>query len=324
MFAPLLLTALLQSQTAQPAIAAVLTKESGSVQLTRGTVIIEGKLRERLVDGDKVKVSTPGTALVAFQSTREVWRLSAGSAVKVDGNRLATISGAPPVLVTKLTAGKSDPKGKRTVGLAGVLRGSARGIEPIGAVRQGPIVIDWVSEAWVASARVEMYTVEGVMVWSFDAPDPSTTRVEVPATAIKPGEWYQVQVLLGGQKGADGLARRERRQTEIKLLSKDEATELKSSEEAISVALKDDVFTLGDTLGELYASYALISEFRKSIAIGYKERAEGPEAFFRLGDLYLLAGFRPEAMAAYTKAWDLGNRDPELKEAIRLLSGGGQ
>ncbi len=319
----LLLLALVP-QTSEVRAAGVLTTETGSVELVRGTESRRARTRERLSVDDKLTVSSPGKAMLTVIATREVWRLDSGAKVSVGQSKLTSLAGPKPVLITKLAEVKRDPKGKRNIGLSGVLRGSARGIEPIGALRSGPVVLSWSSDAWVASAKVEMYTVDGLLVWSHDVNDATVTSLEIPSSVTTPGEWYQVQVLLSGVKGADGLSRRERRQTEIKLLSKDERSELEGAEASINTAFKEDTFTLGDTLGELYATFAMAIELKKSVSIGFKDKAESPEAYFRLGDLFLLAGFRPEAMVSYSRAWDLGNRDPELKEAIRLLSGGGQ
>lgn len=324
MIFPALLLLSFINQSAALKTAGILTIESGTVQLTRGETTRAAKVRERILESDSLTVSTPGNALVTLQSTREVWRLEGGAKVSIGAAKIVSRSGAKPTFVTKLSEVKKDPSSKRTIGLSGILRGGARGIEPIGAIRSGPVKLSWSSDAWVASAKIEIYSMDGVLVWSHEGGDPAKTTIEVPQSALKHGEWYQVQVLLTGQKGADGLMRRERRQTEIKVLSSTEKSELESAEGAIKIAFKDDTFTLGDSLGELYATFALANELKKSIAIGFKDKVEGPEAYFRLGDLFLLSGFQPEAMVAYTRAWDLGNRDPELKEAIKLLSGGGE
>lgn len=316
----LLLTALTAQSAPLPKLVGTLSVADGKIRVERAgrDPVMAGRyFRLRL--GDRLTIVERPTATASLDATREMWRFPARGSWEVQERALRSLGGEAMILVRRSEAsqeGTGRPMGK----LAGVIRGDIPVVRPFGAVTTDTVEVSFDRAVGASRAMVDLLDAEGAKLWS--QAGVTGTTVTLPADKTRPGVWYQVRVVqTGGGKVVSSSAW-------VVILTPTERKDLASAESEVRLQLAKEPQALGLALGELWSGYSLVSRLPEALALVFPEyggpnrTSDDEKAYpWQQGEWLEKAGFPNLAREAYEKAWQAGERAPELKAAIERLGG---
>ena len=298
-----------------PKLVGTLSVSSGKVRLERnGTDPQWAGRYSRLRIGDKLTVVEMPKATLRMDLTRETFRLPEKGIWQIQERTVKTLEGAAPILLYREKAMRSAA-GVKPPTLAGRIRGGDAAVSPFGSVISGPITVTWNQTFGATRVKLELLDGQAKAFWSSEVSNKASYTL--PTNVLKPGKWIQVRVTQIASSTPIVSS------SWLRILTQAERQSIESSEKEIKSRLASDAFALGMALGDLYASFSLVSRFENAIAISFPD-AQGVheiEATINFGRWLEIAGFTGIARTRYEQAWAAGERDDELKDAIERVGG---
>lgn len=307
--APLLVLALqpalppLVGKISAPLDAAVVWRSGRQLPVTRVF-----RLRAR----DRVTVTAKVRFVVTLQEPDRSFAAVGPSEFVMEPKAIRRISGADPSRVATRTQ-TSRHRGRFIKSMAGIIRGGDNAIRPFGAFEGAP-KLEWVPNPGSTTAKVTTRVADGNRVlWSADFPAGAGTA-NVPETAFPPATWVRLEVVqTGGSRPVVDSTFAQR-------LAPEEAAELRKLEGELRTQFEAEPGPLGLALGELWSGAGWVSRLPEALdlALPVRDSTQGARDWL-LGDWLVLAGWTPDAAAAYRRAWLAGERDPALAESLQKL-----
>ena len=295
-----------------PRVAGTLTVETGkSLVAHQGGADSVSKSRQRLQVGDALSVQS-GRANFVFGANREIWQVTAGSKVRVGVRGFVTLAGSKPRLIGRLDQDLSDPRAQAMLHLGSTTRGEDFSIAPIGAFRHGPIQLKWSNPPWACTAFAKAVSITNLRIlWTSQEVKSESESIEIPGSVTKDGGWVNIRLTL---RAADGMTKAT--ETQVRIRGTAELQELNRQVAALDSRFSTEPKFLAETLAGLYASYGLVDDMDRELALIY---SDPQEALGERGLLLLRTGLRRPALESLQQAAANGESGADVKEALESL-----